>query len=127
FESMGMRIVSGRTITDDDHENAPIVAVINQTMARRYWSGEDVIGRRFHLGSAERPWITIVGVVGRVRHNAVVETERAEMYVPHAQWGAAGANTSRGLTYVVRTTGDPMGLVGYVRETVRAMDPNMPV
>ena len=127
FETMGMRIVRGRTITDDDHEKAPIVAVINETMARRYWSGEDVIGKRFHIGSANQPWITIVGVVAPVRHNAVTETERAEMYVPHAQWNAAGANVSRGLTYVVRTSGDPMGVVGYVRETVRSMDPNMPI
>jgi putative ABC transport system permease protein len=127
FESMGMRVTRGRTLTDDDHENAPIVAVINETMARRYWPGNDPIGKRFHIGTANQPWITIVGIIGRVRHNAVTETERAEMYVPHAQWGAAGANPRRELTYVVRTSGDPMGVVGYVRETVRSMDPNMPI
>ena len=54
-------------------------------MAARYWPGEDAIGRQFMMGTDDKPWLTIVGIVGNVRHNAVVEEPRAEMYVAHAQ------------------------------------------
>ena len=126
FESMAIR-VRGRTFTDADHETAPPVAVINQTMAERYWPNEDPIGKRFHLGTNTRPWVTIVGVAGHVRHNAVTETPRAEMYMPHAQFGAAGGSTPRGLTFVLRTFGEPLAVLPYVRETIRSLDPNLPV
>jgi putative ABC transport system permease protein len=127
FETMGVRLVRGRFMTDADHESAPLVAVINETMAKRYWPDEDAIGKRFHLGTNDRPWITIVGIIGQIRHNAVTETPRAEMYVAHAQWGPAGASAPRGMTFVLRTAGDPMAALGYVKQTVRALDPNVPV
>ncbi len=129
FESMGMRLARGRTIGEGDHENAPLVAVINQTMANRYWPAEDAIGKRFHLGSDVRPWITVVGIIGQVRHNAVTETSRAEMYVPHAQWSpaGAGANVRRDLTFVIRTAGDPLAVLGYARDALRSLDPNLPL
>ncbi|HEU4995455.1 MAG TPA: ABC transporter permease [Gemmatimonadaceae bacterium] len=127
FETMGMKLIRGRFFTDADHEKAPLVAVINETMAKRYWPSEDAIGKRFHIGSRNQPWITIVGIVGQVRHNAITETARAEMYVSHAQWAAAGASASRGMTYVIRTNGDPLALLGYVRQLVRSMDPNLPL
>jgi putative ABC transport system permease protein len=127
FESMGVKLVRGRVITDADNENAPIVAVINETMAHRYWPNDDAIGKRFHIGTNNQPWITVVGIVGAVRHNAITETGRAEMYVPHAQWGAAGASSPRGMTFVIRTSGDPLAAIGYVRQTVRTLDPNLPL
>ena len=127
FESMRMKLAHGRFFTEADNESAPIVAVINETMAKRYWPNEDAIGKRFHIGTADRPWITIVGIVGQVRHNAVTESPRAEMYVPHAQWAAAGASAPRGMTFVLRTNGDPLAVLGYVRQTVRSMDPNLPL
>ena len=127
FETMGMRLVRGRFIADADDEGAPIVAVVNETMARRYWPTEDPIGKRFRLGTAERPWITIVGIVGRVRHNAVTEAPRAEMYIPHAQFETAGGNSPRGMTFVLRTDADPLALLAYVRQVVRSMDPNLPL
>ena len=127
FETMGVKLERGRFVSETDHENAPIVAVINGTMAQRYWPGEDAIGKRFHLGSNPRPWITIVGIVGQVRHNAVTESPRAEMYVSHAQWGLAGASAPRGMTFVIRTVGDPMALLAYARQTVRSLDPNLPI
>ncbi|HEX7939290.1 MAG TPA: FtsX-like permease family protein, partial [Gemmatimonadaceae bacterium] len=87
----------------------------------------DAVGQRFRIGSPDKPWITIVGIVGAVRHNAVTESPRTEMYVPHAQWAAAGASAPRGMTYVLRTTADPMALQAYARRLVRSMDPNLPV
>ena len=58
---------------------------------------------------------------------AVTETPRAEMYVPHAQWDAAGASAPRGMTFVIRTVGDPLAVLGYARQTVRSLDPNLPI
>jgi putative ABC transport system permease protein len=127
FETMGMKLVRGRFITDADQETSPLSAVINETMARRYWPNEDAIGKRFHIGTNSQPWITVVGVVGQVRHNAVTETPRAEMYAPHAQWAAAGASAPRGMTFVIRTSGDPIAVLGYLRQTLRSLDPNLPL
>jgi putative ABC transport system permease protein len=127
FETMGVKLVRGRFMTNDDHERAPLVVVINETMAKRYWPNEDAIGKRFHIGSNNQPWITVVGIVGQVRHNAVTETPRAEMYAPHAQWAAAGASAPRGMTFAIRTAGDPLAVLGYARQTVRSLDPNLPI
>jgi predicted permease len=124
---MGIKLVRGRSFTDSDDENAPIVAVINETMAARYWPGEDVIGKRFRVSGPSAPWISIIGIVGHVRHNAPTERPRAEMYVPHAQWAAAGASTRRAMTFVIRTSGDAMGVLPFVREAAQSVDPNLPL
>jgi predicted permease len=127
FESMGMTLVRGRFVATGDHEAAPLVAVVNETMAERYWPGVDAVGKRFHLGDRDQPWITVVGLARQVRHNAVVEQPRAEMYIPHAQFEVARGQTMRSMTFVVRAGGDPRALVGHIRRTVRALDPNLPV
>jgi predicted permease len=127
FESMGMKLARGRFFAETDNEKAPIVAVINETMAARYWPGEDPIGKRFRVGREPLPWITIIGIAGQIRHNAVTEKARAEMYVPHAQWGVAGGSTRRAMTFVIRTTADPLGLFPHVRDQVRSLDPNLPL
>ena len=127
FKSMGMKLVRGRFFAETDAEKAPVVAVINETMAKRYWPGEDPIGKRFRVNRETYPWITIVGIVGQVRQNAITEKPRAEMYVPHAQWAAAGGSTRRAMTFVIRTVGDPLAIFPHVREVVRSMDPNLPL
>jgi putative ABC transport system permease protein len=127
FESMRMSPARGRLLSATDNETAPLVAVINETMAERYWPATDPIGKRFHIGNRDQPWITVVGIAPPVRHNAIVETPRAEMYVSHAQWEAAGAQTIRGMTIVARTSGDPRALIGHVRGAVRALDPMIPL
>ena len=102
-------------------------SVINDTMAARYWPGEDAIGRQFMMGTDDKPWLTIVGIVGTVRHNAVVEEPRAEMYLAHAQLPAHIRSAPRGMTLVVKTEGDPLALAGSVREAIRSIDRNLPV
>jgi ABC-type antimicrobial peptide transport system permease subunit len=101
--------------------------VINDTMAARYWPNQDAIGRQFMMGTDDKPWLTIVGVVGTVRHNAVVEEPRAEMYVAHAQLPAHIRSTPRGMTLVVKTDTNPLALTGQVRDAIRAIDRNLPV
>jgi hypothetical protein len=124
---MGMTLVRGRFLTRDDHENAPMTVVINETMARRYWPGQDAIGKRFYMGTANRPWMTIVGIVKTVKHNAVVEPPRAEMYLPYEQLPREIGGAPRAITIVVKTTADPLALVTPLRETIRALDRRLPV
>src|SRR6185436_106756 len=71
FHAMSIPLVRGRFITAADREDAPLVALINETMANRYWPGEDAIGKRFIMGTDPKPWLTIVGIVRTVRHNAI--------------------------------------------------------
>jgi predicted permease len=129
FETIGLSLVAGRFPTSADHGDAPLVAVINETMAARYWPGRSALGERFHLGTLDQPWIEIVGVMRDVRHNAVVEAGRAEMIVPHEQWGRATGNDMppRGMSVLIRAVGDPLPLAAAVREQVRTMDPTLPV
>lgn len=129
MESLGIRLSKGRFLHASDSANAPMVAVINSTMAERFWPGDDVIGKRFHLGTANQPWVSIIGVTQDVRHNAVVEDARAEMYLPHAQWVRAkdGGSPQFGMSVVIRTLGDPMPLLPLVLEEVRRLDPALPV
>ena len=128
FEALGVRMARGRAITARDDESAPLVAVINETMAARYWPGEDALGRRYHLGTMDQPWIEVVGISRDVHHNAVIEHSRAEMYVPHAQWPRATRGSARvGMTLVVKTDGDPMALAPRIRDEIRAIDRRVPL
>ena len=127
FQAMGLKLVRGRLLNADDREDSMPVVVINETMAERYWPGEDAIGRQFIMGTDDKPWLTIVGIVGNVRHNAVVEDARAEFYVAHAQLPAHIGGAPRGMTLVAKTTGDPLAITGQVRDAVRALDRNLPI
>jgi putative ABC transport system permease protein len=127
FQAMGLKLIRGRFLTEADRENTMPAVVINDTMAARYWPNEDAIGRQFMMGTDDKPWLTIVGIVGTVRHNAVVEEPRAEMYVAHAQLPAHIGSTPRGMTLVVRTDGNPLAIAGQVRDAIRSIDRNLPV
>lgn len=127
FEAMGIRALHGRLVSEEDSEDSPLVAVVNDTMARKYWPGEVPIGRRFHFGTLDQPWLTIVGIVPTLRHNAIVEEPRAEMYVPHAQVSRARAGTPRSMALVLKTDGDPRAFIAPMRDAVRDVDPRLPV
>jgi putative ABC transport system permease protein len=130
FDAMGLTLVRGRWFTPADRENAPLVVVVNDTMAARYWASEDAIGKRFKMGGAgsTRPMMTIVGIVGTTRHNTVVEEARAEMYLSHAQLPTTtGVSVSRQMALVLKTDGDPHALAAGLRNVVRAVDPNIPL
>lgn len=127
FEAMGLKLVRGRFINTGDREDTMPVAVINDTMAARYWPNEDAIGRQLMMGTDDKPWLTIVGIVGTVRHNAVVEEPRSEMYIAHSQLPGHIGGAPRGMTLVVKTDSNPLALSGQVREAIRAIDRNLPV
>ena len=125
FQAMALRIVRGRPLTAADREDAPLVAVINETMAARYWPGREAIGQRFMMGTDDKPWLTVVGIVGQVRHNAIVEEPRAEMYVAHAQLPAHIGSAPRGMALVVKARDDAAALVPALRSTIRGLDPSL--
>ena len=119
--------MNGRWLTDADTMGAQDVSLINEAMARKYWAGQDPIGRRFRMGSPNPPWITVVGIVADVRHNSVTAEVKPTFYRAHAQWQQSSGNPARNMTLVVKTTGDPMALAAPVRAEIRDMDPNLPV
>jgi putative ABC transport system permease protein len=128
LESIGERVLRGRPITADDRSETMLVGLINEEMARLYWNGRDPVGGRFKIGGgADRPWVTVVGIVGNVRHNGITETIKEKFYVPHTQWHKSLGNAIRSMTLVVRTQGDPRALAGAVRQSIHTLDSNLPV
>jgi predicted permease len=121
FETIGLPLQTGRTFTDRDNETAPKVAIINEAAARKFFPGENPLGRRFG-GSVETSGETeIVGVVRDAKYSQVREPPPPTMYIPHRQTPLPRA------VFEVRTTTDPVATVGAIREAVRRVDPNLPI
>jgi predicted permease len=127
LKTMGIPLLRGRSISDGDDERAMPAAIINETMARHYWPGEDAIGKRFKLGDPEDdiPWITIVGVAGDVRQMGVDEPVKAEMYLPYGQIKDFEWFAPRDL--VIRTAVDPLSMVAATRREIHQVDPDQPI
>ncbi len=122
FHTMRIPVVKGREYSDRDTADAPGVALINETFARRFFSGEDPLGKRIRQRGEENDWITIVGVVGDVRHVGLASEPRPEMYYSYLQAPFPFMNV------VVRTaSADPATIANAVRKEVWAVNPNQPV
>ena len=124
FAAAGMDIVEGRAPDATDGPDAVPVAVVNETFVRIFLSGLDPIGQRFTWGSAdgEDPgWITIVGVAGDARRSGLDQAIRPSAFLPVAQ-----APQPR-MEVLLRTAGDPLGIVPAVRAAVAAIDPQLPL
>jgi putative ABC transport system permease protein len=113
---LGLR--AGRVLNDGDTADAPGVAVISEELARRYFPGEDPIGRRVSFGSV--PWLTVVGVVNDVKHNGLNEDAAPEMYRDFRQYLFAPF----AVTLTLRTNGDPLRLAAAVQKEIRAAHPD---
>jgi len=126
FEALGTPLRAGRTFADADRADTLRVIVINDTMARRFWPGRNPLGRRLTMGRNDR-WITVVGVVGDVRHRGLAEPARAEMYRPHTQfrYGDTTGPAVSTMTFVVRTVADPLAATSYARAPIAAVDPGL--
>ncbi len=127
LEALGERLVRGRFFTGADTLEAEPVALVNETMAAKFWAGRDPIGGRFKSGGPATPWITVVGIVGDVRHNGVTSAIKPKFYRPYSQWSQnAGFAVNQG-TIVVRTTGDPDSVAGALRAATQSIDPAIPL
>jgi len=122
FESMRIPIVKGRAFDERDGSKAPLVAMINETMAKRFWQNPNPVGLRFKFNDS--PWIQIVGIVGDVKQMGLNEPTRQEMYFPYWQ-GEHNWMVPRDLT--IRTAGDPMALLGSVKQTIASIDQDQPI
>jgi len=120
---MGIRIVRGRAFVEDDEPDAAAarrVAIINETMAERYWPGEDPIGKRFHLHYVTDPFLEVIGVARDSKYVLVFESPRPYVYLPMAR-----DQSSR--TLHVRTTGDPAILAPRLERAIRDLAPTLPI
>jgi predicted permease len=125
FSTMKIPLLSGRVFAEQDRAGAPPVAIINQTMRERYWPNEDPLGRQVRLfGDSivkDNLAVTVVGVVGDVKHYGLDDQSTAQIYVPYAQ------NPFIFATLVVRTTAEPMSMSATVRKAVWSVDKDQPV
>jgi putative ABC transport system permease protein len=123
FRAMGIPLLEGRMFTDLDSMESNPVAIINQTMARRYWPHTNPLGKRIKQGRPESdlPWITIVGVVGDVKQWGLTAEVRPEVYLPHLQdpFRSFPAADQKAMTLVIRSESDLMSLVPVTRKMIR--------
>ena len=126
-EALGERLIAGRWLSETDRDGTLDVALINEAMAEKYWPGQDPIGKRFRQGNDTRPWITVVGVVGNVRHNGITGEIKPKFYRAFSQWHRSSGGPMRNMTLIIKTAGDPLALVSPVRAEIRRLDPNLPI
>ena len=132
FEVLGIPLVRGRGFAGQDREGAALVAVIDETMAERFWPGDDPIGKRVTFeaegdgqgGGGARIWRTVIGVARNVRHYELETPSRIQVYVPMLQ---SLMSWSRSMQLMVRTPGDPRLLADAVRREVRELDGDVPL
>jgi predicted permease len=124
FRAIGTPLKRGRLFDDRDVLQAPPVAIVNETMARRIWPGEDAIGKRFARGHHNEKdlWITVVGVVGDAHQAGIDAPPRWEAYFPYRQQSFFQPSH-----LAVRTAGDPEKMADVIRQQVWAVDLEQPV
>jgi len=121
FRAMSIPLRSGRNFTEHDDADAPRVVILNETLARKLFFGQEPIGRRVWVPGPGKGMPIVVGVVGDVRHEGLDRDVRPEVYVPYTQ------NPSGFMTLVIRSKVDPLSLGAAVRKEVLALDSSLPV
>jgi putative ABC transport system permease protein len=118
---MGIPVIAGRDFQASDTFTSQRVVIVNRTFARLHWPDEDPLGRRIRVGRADAPWMPVVGVVEDIRHLGPAVPPRPEFYESHAQ------RSFSFMSFVVRTTVDPMSVVPAIRAQVARLDPAQPI
>jgi putative ABC transport system permease protein len=122
FQTMQIPLLQGRPFAPQDIEGMSEVAIVNESMARHYWPGEDPLGKKIGAGCEEKALCrTVVGVVGDIRHEGLANEAQPEIYMPHLQVALPG------MSLVLRTVGDPLAAVPALRSQVRALDKDQPI
>jgi predicted permease len=124
FQVLKTPVIRGRTFTEADDSKGQPVVIINETLARRYWRGEDPVGKRVKFGQGQafnRPWMAIVGVVGDIKSDGFDAASDSVLYTPSNQ------RPSYASVLYMRTAVDPAIVGEAIRREVQAVDPNIPV
>jgi predicted permease len=137
FRAAGIPLIRGRAFSPDDDAHAPLVAIVNHTLAQHYWPGQDPVGKRLHRGPTEAttiPWVTVVGEIGDVKELAADVPTTNQVYFPLSQAkGDAGSFATpdmlvgNGGSIVLRSRQQPEQMVGTLRNIVRSIDPQLPL
>jgi predicted permease len=117
---IGTRLLDGRDFSPQDDSMAPRVAIVNQTLAQRYWPGTSAIGKTVRLNAMSGPPIEIIGVAADGKYRGLEERQLPYLYLPLSQ------NYTGNATLVVRSSSDPLALLPAVREAIHRADPDMP-
>jgi predicted permease len=123
FEAMSIPLLAGRLFEEGDTRDQPRVVIVDEHMAQQFWPDESAVGKRIRLGGegSDSPWMTIVGVVGRVKQYTLDTDSRIAMYVPHTQVPA------RAMNVVLRSATEPAALTLAARQVLREIDPDLPM
>ncbi len=124
FQAMEIPVREGRLFNEDDAANKPRVAIIDDYMAQQLWPNQDPIGKRLHIGGISEtnsPWITVVGVVGRVKQYTLDSDSRIAFYLAQTQYA------TRAMNVVMRTSNDPVALAGALRQQIHELNPDLPL
>lgn len=121
FETMAVPILRGRNFRESDTEGAPLVALVNDALARKYWPNQDALGKRFWLNDAQGPLVEIAGVVRNAKYLWLGESPTPFLYLPLAQ------HPQSRMTLMAQSIGDAASLVAPLRQMVREIDANQPV
>ncbi|HSO76309.1 MAG TPA: ABC transporter permease, partial [Blastocatellia bacterium] len=123
FKTLGIPLINGRDFTERDDQNAPAVIIVNEAFARKFFPGEDAVGKHIKpgisAGDEDSPMREIVGVVGNVKHMSLSAETDPEAYEPHAQ-------LTFDMAVLVRTESDPLTIVSAVQGEIKAMDKDLP-
>jgi putative ABC transport system permease protein len=123
LKTLGIPLVAGREFNDRDMVGAPGAVLINDAMAKRYWPGEDAVGKRFKIGpvNSDSPWLTIVGVFRTFRHTGLDDERQPQFFRPFAQAGWPF------LAIVVKTASAPIGFAAPIKKALGVIEPGHPV
>jgi putative ABC transport system permease protein len=128
FDTVGLRLTAGRRFTPQDDPDHPGVAIVNESFAKHYFPNEQALGRRLKPGPPGRIWrgqkltsFEIIGIARDVKLAGLDAPSEPAYYIPASQ------SPLQDMTLLVRTTTDPLSIVGAVRQTVLSIDPNLPI
>lgn len=124
FRTLGIQVVQGRSFSETETWENHNVIVINQSFARRFWPGENAIGKRLKTGE-EKPWLSVVGVIADVAQDRFDRPGIEEMYYPYVN--PAETLPVFGMNLVVRSNLDPESLIPAIRQQLRQIDPVVPI
>jgi predicted permease len=123
FEAMQIPLLAGRFFNESDTKTSLPVGIVDEYMAKELWPSQSALGKRLHNGGItdKEPWITVVGVVGRIKQYTLDSDSRIAIYYPQAQF------VTREMNVVVRSSGDPAALYSAARQEIQSVDRDLPI